>query len=78
MPWELSAERAVEQFGVRAVFGREELTATEINGMRTANIIARLYRQRERAENWAEWTTKNPDEAKVLEAAQKIWQTQSR
>jgi hypothetical protein len=70
----LRIERAIEQFGVEAVTGRKTLTPKEITGMKIAGLVIRLYKEREKSESWAEWTNKHPDENRVLEAAQRIWQ----
>ena len=74
-PWELATGRAIERFGVKAVTGRDVLTCAEIRGIQTADVIVRLFQRRAESENWAEWTKKNPRDAEILEAAQKIWQT---
>lgn len=74
IPWELATYRAIERFGVKAVTGKDVLTYAEIHAMRTADIIVSLYQQREASGNVAEWTNKNPKEARILEAALRVWQ----
>lgn len=75
VPAELQTVRAIEQFGVKAVTGRDVLTANEITAMRIAGLVSRLYQQREAAGSWAEWSNKHPREAAILEAAHQKWQT---
>lgn len=76
IPAELITYRAVEKFGVKAVFGKDTLTPSEITGMRIADTLQRIYAQREANKNVAEWTQEHPKEHEFLEAARRIWQTQ--
>ena len=73
-PSELKSYKAIEQFGVTAVTGRDVLTHSEITGMKIANVFTRLFQARKSSNAWAEWEQKNPQEAAVLEAAKNIWQ----
>lgn len=61
---------AVDRFGAQAVFGRV-IGAGEIRRMNTAEAIVRAYRDRERAENWAEWARDNREQAALLARAAK-------
>lgn len=62
----------IDRFGVRAVFGRDELSHGEIQRMilaenvKNAYLARRNYRDEEKNENWAEWASKHPDDAALL------------
>ena len=78
LPAEVAIATAIEQFGVKAVTGKDVLSRAEINGIKNASAIVRLGREREQSGAWAEWEQKHPKEAAVLAAAHRIWQTQSK
>ena len=81
-PFEMEFAHVVKEFGVRAVTGRDILSAREIRDCVMcdyAQKIIQLYRAREASKNWAEWEAKNLQQAKLLEQAHKVyleWQTQ--
>jgi len=64
----------VEAFGAQAVFGRV-LGVKEMNMMLVARNVKVAYQSRERyrdkdgAENWAEWATANPELNEILTGA---------
>ena len=70
LPAEIELLSAVDRFGAQSVFGRA-IGAGEIRRMNTSESIIRAVRDRERAENWAEWARANPGEARLLARATK-------
>lgn len=60
----------MDRFGAQAVYGRN-LGAGEIRRMITAENTIQAYRDRERAENWAQWAHDNRAAAGLLARAAK-------
>ena len=56
----------VDRFGVRAVYGRDELSFSEIQRFLVAENIYNAYMTRKAADDWAKWATDNPIAAKLL------------
>ena len=70
VPSEIEILSAVDRFGAASVFGRP-IGAGEIRRMNVSESIIRAYRERERAENWAEWARDNRTMAALLAQAAK-------
>lgn len=64
---------AIADYGVRAVTGRDTLAAHEIIRMRYARALKSIYQSRAASQNWAEWAKDNPESAKVLNEAERIY-----
>ena len=80
-PIEMEFAHAVKSLGVKAVTGRDMLSAREIRDYEMAEYageIIRLYRARETAPSLAEWVQANPRQHEMLEKAREIWQIQSK
>ncbi len=71
IPREIELGRMVNRFGAQAIFGRA-IGAREIHRITMAETIVRLFRERERAENWAAWVVNNPAEAELLSKAAEL------
>lgn len=57
----------VERYGAQAVFGRM-LGVGEMRRMAAADKVYRAYMARKQSgDNWVQWSTDNPDGAKLLE-----------
>jgi len=69
---ELTALRLIERFGVKAVLGRDTLSAGEIARMITAENIYKAKQANDKSENWAEWARNNPHAAKLLAETMKL------
>lgn len=71
IPREIELGRVVDRFGAQAVFGRA-IGSKEIRRIAMAERTVRLFRERERAENWAAWVVNNPEEAELLSRAAEL------
>jgi hypothetical protein len=75
-PAEMELARAVRAFGVKAVTGRDTLTAREIRDCMTADFAEKVigfYRAREASGNWAEWEVQHAHEARALKQVQEAY-----
>ena len=63
---ELDALWKIERFGLEAITGRKQFFFGELRRMIAAENIVNAYNSRAAAENWAEWTQKNPMLARIL------------
>ena len=63
---------AIDRFGVRAVMGREILSAGEISRSRYAEYIVEAYRARSSAKSWPEFSQAHPQAARILNEAEKL------
>ena len=66
LPKELADLSYIDRFGVKAVYGRDELSFGEIQRMITAENIHEAYLARSRAESWAKWAQDNPEADRLL------------
>lgn len=64
---------SIEQFGVKAILGRDVLSYGEISRMKYARLIPALFHSREKAENWAAWVRDNREQASLLNEAEKLY-----
>lgn len=65
---ELAQLYYIDRFGASAVMGRP-LAYLEIEEMMMAEKVTRLYRERERAEDWVKWAKNKPEDAEFLGSA---------
>lgn len=65
-------ESAIKRFGVKAVTGRDVLSAGEIIRMNTCQNIIAAFQMREKSENWAQWVKDNPELAATLHEAERL------
>ena len=72
-PAPLKLLESIDRFGVKAVTGRDVLSYGEISRMRYCELIVSLYKSREAASNWAEWTGKNKAAAQALNEAERLY-----
>ena len=70
-PREIVLASLIEDYGVAAVMNRNYLGAGEINRMRTAKAVIRIYQERQKAQNWAAWARENPEDCGFLNSAMK-------
>lgn len=66
---EIRLLRYIDRFGVKAVMGRDTLTAREIRWMLHAEAISKAYFARSR-QDAAEWVKENPEMNVALREAQ--------
>jgi hypothetical protein len=65
-PREYTMRRYIQIYGAAAVMNRDYLGVGEIRRMEVSAAIIEGYRSREASGNWAEWSAKNPDIARML------------
>ena len=65
IPDELVLLWSIDRYGVEAVFGRP-LSFQEVRSMTLADNVYSAYKERARAENWAEWAGTHPAKARLL------------
>jgi len=53
--------------------GRDTLSYGEISRMKYCELIINLYKDREKAENWAQWANKNEIQARALNEAERLY-----
>ena len=74
-PGILSLLDYIDRFGVQAVMGRPTLGAGEMQAMMMADNVRRAYlsrsayRDKDGAQNWAEWAEAYPELSKILNRA---------
>jgi predicted CoA-binding protein len=61
--------RAIEQYGVEAITGEKVLSVRLFRDINLVTNVISGYKERQRAQNWATWTTENPEMAEILEQA---------
>jgi hypothetical protein len=72
---ELVLARTVEKYGAQAIFGRA-LSFQEVRSMSLADNIVKAYGERNKSDNWAEWSASNPSKARLLNTAGKLYDEQ--
>jgi len=72
IPDEIILVRSVDKYGVQAVFGRP-LSFHEIRMMSLADNVVNAHRERAKSGNWAEWAEANPNKARILADAGKLY-----
>ena len=72
VPAEIKLLSAIDRFGVKAVLGRDVLSAGEISRARYAETIIGAYRARERSESWVEFANKNKQASRILNDAERL------
>lgn len=70
-PKDLQLLWAIQKYGAQAIYGRT-LGRMEIKRMTASENILNLFKERSKSVNWAAWSTSNPAEARMLEAAAQI------
>jgi len=65
-------KNAIVRFGVKAIMGRDVLSAGEIMRMNIAENIMTAFDMRNRAENWAQWVKDNPELSSMLNEAERL------
>jgi hypothetical protein len=65
-PFELNLLSYIDRFGVRAVLGRDDLSAGEIRGMIMAENVVNAYLSRKASDNWGKWAADNPKMDELL------------
>lgn len=65
-PYYVTLLHYIDRFGVRAVTGRDVLSAGEMSRMMVSEAVIKAYRSRSNSDNWAKWTQDNPQAAKLL------------
>lgn len=71
MPDELVTLSYIDRFGVMAVLGRM-LTPGEMRRMAMMENICNAYRAHKDSDNWAEWSHRNPQAARLLFEAMRL------
>ncbi len=69
---ELALAWAVAKYGAQAIYGRT-LSFHELRMMDRAENIFNAYRERSGSDNWAKWAEDNPEKARLLAAAGKLY-----
>lgn len=70
-PEELIIAGYIDRFGAQAVLGRV-LSGGELRRIAQAENIVQAYRDRQKSENWAKWAQDNPEQAAVLNEAERL------
>lgn len=70
-PREYDMAQLVRAYGAAAVVGRV-MSAGELRRMRAAENIITAHRSRTSSDNWAKWASQNPEQSRVLIAAEKM------
>lgn len=74
-PPEMEIKQAISEYGVRAVTGRDTLSANEIRKIQTIENVIRAYRARESYrdeeghKDYPGWAKEHPEQNRVLERA---------
>jgi hypothetical protein len=71
IPDELVLARSIRQYGAEAIFGRT-LSFHEVRMITLADNVFNAYQERQRSENWAEWSHDNPQKAELLGMAVRL------
>jgi hypothetical protein len=66
---EIALGNLINRFGVEAILGKSVLSVNEIKRIQSAEIIERLYIQRQASTNWAAWASANKEQAEILAEA---------
>ena len=70
-PREYDMAQLVRAYGAAAVVGRV-MSCGELRRMRAAENIITAHRSRTASDNWAKWASQNPEQSRVLIAAEKM------
>ena len=73
LPYQVALAEKIQQFGVKAVTGREVLTTRELLDLSMAEMYDTVIRRSLNAENWQQYADNNPAAVEILDRAVKAY-----
>ena len=72
VPYEIALASYIDRFGVKAVTGKDTLSASEINRIIVSEKIVDAYKSREASgKEWGKWAAAHPDLDEFLKQIEK-------